>query len=148
MPARCFQGCGSICARSGPLEFARQALRVCVDALPQCRALPALSGGLGAAAAAVPGAVGGPADALNKALPAARGSLIGLLNADNLYPPGALDRAVAANDHEAAAADLSRDPAVLAAYRQRFSWAAAGARYRARLEELRGQRQVLAERLK
>ena len=54
MPARCFQGCGSICARSGPLEFARQALRVCVDALPQCRALPALSGGLGAAAAAVP----------------------------------------------------------------------------------------------
>ena len=61
-------------------------------------------------------------------------------------PPGALDRAVAvavavaANDHEAAAADSSRDPAVLAAHRQRLSWAAAGARYRARLEELRGQR--------
>ena len=30
MPARFFQGCGSICARSGPLEFARQALRKAV----------------------------------------------------------------------------------------------------------------------
>ena len=50
------------------------------------------------------GALGGPADALNKALRAARGSLIGWLNADTLYPPGALGRAVAANDHEAAAA--------------------------------------------
>ena len=52
------------------------------------------------------------------------------------------------NDREAAAADPSRDPAVLAAYRQRFSWAAAGARYRARLEELWGQRRELGERLK
>ena len=51
-------------------------------------------------------------------------------------------------DHEAAAADPSRDPSVLAAYRQRFSWAAAGARYRARLEELWGQRRELGERLK
>jgi hypothetical protein len=42
------------------------------------------------------------------------------------------------DDPEAAAADPSRDPSVLAAYRQRFSWAAAGARYRARLEELWG----------
>ena len=48
-----------------------------------------------------------------------------------------------ANDREAAASDPSRDPEVLAAYRQRFSWAAAGARYRARLEELWGQRQEL-----
>ena len=53
-----------------------------------------------------------------------------------------------ANDHEAAAADPSSDPEVLAAYRQRFSWAAAGARCRARLEELRGQRRELAGRLK
>ena len=53
-----------------------------------------------------------------------------------------------ANDHEASAADSSRDPAVLAGYRQRFSWAAAGARYRARLEELWGQRRELAGRLK
>ena len=53
-----------------------------------------------------------------------------------------------ANDHEAAAADPSRDPSVLAGYRPRFSWAAAGARYRARLEELWGQRRELGERLK
>jgi aminoglycoside phosphotransferase (APT) family kinase protein len=52
------------------------------------------------------------------------------------------------DDPEAAAADPSRDPSVLAAYRQRFSWAAAGARYRARLEELWGQRRELAGRLK
>jgi hypothetical protein len=38
----------------------------------------------------------GPADALNKAFRAARGSLIGLLNAQDLYPLGALARAVAA----------------------------------------------------
>ena len=37
----------------------------------------------------MPGVLGGPADALNKALRAARGSLIGWLNADNLYPPPA-----------------------------------------------------------
>jgi len=48
----------------------------------------------------------------------------------------------------AAAADPSRDPSVLEAYRQRFSWAAAGARYRARLEEMWAQRQELAGRLK
>jgi hypothetical protein len=44
----------------------------------------------------------GPADALNKAAKAARGSLIGWLNADDLYPPGCLARAVralAANPH-------------------------------------------------
>jgi hypothetical protein len=57
-------------------------------------------------------------------------------------------RLALANDHEAAAADPSRDPSVLATYRQRFSLAAAGARYRARLEELWGQRQELAGRLK
>ena len=38
----------------------------------------------------------GPADALNKAFRAARGTLIGWLNADDLYPPGALARAVTA----------------------------------------------------
>ena len=44
----------------------------------------------------------GPADALNQALKTARGTLIGWLNADDLYPPGALDRAVAAlNTHPA-----------------------------------------------
>ena len=53
-----------------------------------------------------------------------------------------------AGDPEAAAADPSRDPSVLAVYRQRFSWAAAGERYRARLEELWGQRRELVGRLK
>ena len=38
----------------------------------------------------------GPANALNLAFRAARGTLIGWLNADDLYAPGALDRAVAA----------------------------------------------------
>ena len=38
----------------------------------------------------------GPADALNRAFKEARGTLIGWLNADDLYPPGALSRAVAA----------------------------------------------------
>ena len=50
--------------------------------------------------------------------------------------PVAARRLAPVNDHEAAAADPSRDPEVLAAYRQRFSWAAAGALDRARLEEL------------
>jgi len=36
----------------------------------------------------------GPGDALNKAFKAARGTLIGWLNADDLYQPGALERAV------------------------------------------------------
>ena len=40
----------------------------------------------------------GPADALNKALKAARGTLIGWLNADDLYSPGALARATNALD--------------------------------------------------
>jgi len=38
----------------------------------------------------------GPADALNKAFAQARGTLIGWLNADDLYPPGALGRAAEA----------------------------------------------------
>ena len=38
----------------------------------------------------------GPADALNKAFRAARGTLIGWLNADDLSPPGAFARAVTA----------------------------------------------------
>lgn len=41
---------------------------------------------------------GGPADALNKAFQHARGTLIGWLNADDLYPQGALARAVEAFD--------------------------------------------------
>ena len=40
----------------------------------------------------------GPADALAQAFRGARGTLIGWLNADDLYPPGALARAVAALD--------------------------------------------------
>ena len=47
-------------------------------------------------------------------------------------------RLAIAADPEAAVADPSRDPSVLAAYRQHFVFAAAGLRYRARLEELHG----------
>jgi len=36
----------------------------------------------------------GPADALNKALTRVRGTIIGWLNADDLYAPGAIERAV------------------------------------------------------
>lgn len=36
----------------------------------------------------------GPADALNKALERARGTIIGWLNADDLYAPGAITRAI------------------------------------------------------
>ena len=57
-------------------------------------------------------------------------------------------RLAMAADPEVAAVDPSRDSEVLAVYRERFSLAAAGARYRARLEELWGQRQELGERLK
>ena len=69
-------------------------------------------------------------------------------HAAELMQQVAARRLALGNDHEVAAADPSRDPSVLAAYRQRFSWAAAGARYRARLEELWAQRQELAGRLK
>lgn len=41
---------------------------------------------------------GGSSDALNQAFRAARGTLIGWLNADDLYSPGDLARAVAALD--------------------------------------------------
>lgn len=56
--------------------------------------------------------------------------------------------ALAADPAAAAAVDPSRNPAVLAGYRQRFSFAAAGARYRARLEGLWGERRELAGRLR
>ncbi len=46
------------------------------------------------------------------------------------------------------AADPSRDPAVLAKYRERFLFASVGARYRARLEELWAQRESMGERLR
>ena len=85
------------------------------------------------------------------AYPCADGHVWGepdLDHAAELMQQVAARRLALANDPEAAAADPSRDPSVLAAYRQRFSWAAAGARYRARLEELWRQRQELAGRLK
>ena len=55
----------------------------------------------------------------------------------------ALAYAAAANP-----SDPSRDPAVLAQYRQHFSFAAAGARYRQRLEELWSERDAIAKRLR
>jgi len=85
------------------------------------------------------------------AYPCADGHVWGepdLDHAAELMQQVAARRLALANDHEAAAADPSKDPSVMAAYRQRFSWSAAGARYRARLEELWGQRQELAGRLK
>ena len=85
------------------------------------------------------------------AYPCADGHVWGepdLDHAAELMQRVAARRLALATDHEAAAADPSRDPSVLAAYRQRVSWAAAGARYRARLEELWVQRRELAERLK
>jgi len=71
-----------------------------------------------------------------------------LEHAAELMQQVAARRLALAADPEAAVADASRDPAVLAAYRQRFSFAAVGARYRVRLEELWAQRQELAGRLK
>ena len=85
------------------------------------------------------------------AYPCADGHVWGepdLDHAAELMQRVAARRLTLCNDHEAAAADPSRDPQVLAAYRQRFSSAAAGARYRARLEELWGQQRELAGRLK
>ena len=85
------------------------------------------------------------------AYPCADGHVWGepdLEHAAELMQQVAARRLSIAVDPEAAAVDPSRDPSVLAAYRQRFSWAAAGERYRARLEELWGQRRELGERLK
>jgi glycosyltransferase involved in cell wall biosynthesis len=53
--------------------------------------------------------------------------------------------ALAAAPH---AADPSRDPAVLASYRERFSFAVVGGRYRARLEELWADREGVGARLR
>lgn len=50
---------------------------------------------------------GGPADALNRALTQVRGSIVGWLNSDDLYAPGAIGRAVQA---------LSEDPSLLMVY--------------------------------
>ena len=44
--------------------------------------------------------------------------------------------------------DPSRDPAVLAGYRERFSFASVGARYRARLDELWADRESVGKRLR
>ena len=44
--------------------------------------------------------------------------------------------------------DPSRDPAVLAGYRERFSFASVGARYRARLEQLWVDRESVSARLR
>ncbi len=49
-----------------------------------------------------------------------------LAHAAELMQQVAGRRLALANDREAAAVDPSRDPAVLAAYRERFSWAAPG----------------------
>jgi len=57
-------------------------------------------------------------------------------------------RLALANDHEAAATDPSRDPEVLAVYRERFSFAVVGGRYLARLEELWADREGVGARLR
>ena len=46
------------------------------------------------------------------------------------------------------ATDPSRDPAVLAGYRGRFSFASVGAHYRARLDELWAERESVGKRLR
>ena len=46
------------------------------------------------------------------------------------------------------AADPSRDPAVLAGYRERFSFASVGARYRARLDALWADLDAIGDRLR
>ena len=55
-------------------------------------------------------------------------------HAAELMQQVAARRLALAKDHEAAATDPSRDPSVQAIYRERFSFATVGARYRARLE--------------
>jgi len=57
-------------------------------------------------------------------------------HAAELMQPVAARQLAMAADPEVAAVDPSRDSDVLAVYRERFALAAAGARYRARLEEL------------
>ena len=85
------------------------------------------------------------------AYPCADGHVWGepdLDHAAQLMRQVATRRLAMAADPQAALPDPCRDPAVLSAYRQRFSFAAAGARYCARLEVLWAQRQELAGRLK
>lgn len=85
------------------------------------------------------------------AYPCADGHVWGepdLEHAVELMQQVAARRLDTAADPEVAAVDPSRDSEVLAVYRERFSLAAAGARYRARLEELWAQRQELGKRLK
>ena len=59
--------------------------------------------------------------------------------------PGCCERSVS---HFCAAPGPSRDPAVLASYRERFSFATVGGRYRARLEELGADREGVGARLR
>ena len=85
------------------------------------------------------------------AYPCADGHVWGepdLDHAAQLMRQVATRRLVMPADPQVALPDPSVDSAVLAAYRQRLSFAAAGARYRARLEVLWAQRQELAGRLK
>ena len=77
----------------------------------------------------------GPADALNKAFQAARGTLIGWLNADDIYSPGALARAKAAltahphwlmvygegEEFDLATGRPPKDPEINAAHKQQLS---------------------------
>lgn len=57
-------------------------------------------------------------------------------------------RLALADDPTATALDASSDPAVVSFYRERFSFAAAGARYRARLEELWSAREAIGQHLR
>ena len=85
------------------------------------------------------------------AYPCADGHVWGepdLDHAAQLMRQVATRRLVMPADPQVALPDPSVDSAVLAAYRQRLSFAAAGARYRARLEVLWAQRQELAGWLK
>jgi hypothetical protein len=71
-----------------------------------------------------------------------------LKHAAALMQEVALRRRCLDSDPYAASLDPSRDADVLASYRERFSYASAGFRYKARLEALWSQRYALATQLK